>query len=683
MAGRFRLLLIGVAALGLLAVGWVVSVLVFKASADLAVAVASALVIIFFGVVAAAPAKSAAAQADIAGARERLREVVNDQIAEQATALTARGVMAVPWTRTGEHLHTRSSVADLARAVAAGRQLIILGSSQSGKTTLATRLAETLAGRPGAQPVLFSLSTWNPDQIRLNDWMLQAIQTAYGLSSDTDAEAAEAVLRQGMSIPVFDGLDEIPDGLRASAADTIHRLIGTSPAVLTSIDSSQNERLTRVALPSADVIRLTPVTSAEVSRYLIGTAPSADDTSPLGTLAAAITAEPDSPASEALSSPLIAWLAKTIYDADLAPARSSTVASADQLLDPALFPDAASIETHLLRSLPAAVFQRYRSSPRAKGSPASAVTPGQAERWLRFLADRATNRIIGFWEFRRYAPLFPVALAAAAVLGCAIAVVGTVAPYLAGPGYCLLLAGAVFGFGWSRGYSDTRDRIEDPTRIGYGYTGQQHDGDLSLHGLRFLRALATAAIAYAAGVITDAGLRHLDWLFGLSARDFGILAAVATVLCYGIANLGGRIAGWILMHRPQIDARMGARAGDPLAAISSDFKSGCAIFAVATVTLAAGLAVYDVVLLPADAIVNVCLVPVSAIIAAFIWNEWICFKSAHLWLVARGRLPLQLSDFLSQCHDGGILRKNGNHFEFRHRRLQESLQTTSTVASGP
>jgi hypothetical protein len=37
---------------------------------------------------------------------------------------------------------------------------------------------------------------------------------------------------------------------------------------------------------------------------------------------------------------------------------------------------------------------------------------------------------------------------------------------------------------------------------------------------------------------------------------------------------------------------------------------------------------------------------------------------------------------LSQCHEGGILRKNGNHFEFRHLRLQESLRTVTPRGPG-
>jgi hypothetical protein len=83
--------------------------------------------------------------------------------------------------------------------------------------------------------------------------MLQTIRTACGLMSAADLEAAEATFREGMIIPIFDGLDEIDAIHRTRAADTICRLVGT-PAVLTSLANPDTEQAARVALPSAEVI---------------------------------------------------------------------------------------------------------------------------------------------------------------------------------------------------------------------------------------------------------------------------------------------------------------------------------------------------------------------------------------------------------------------------------------------
>lgn len=657
------------------AVVWLVSAAAFGQPSALAVPIAAALdaiaLVIFAPLVPGSGKPPEPTAESLTEAQKRLRGTVRSQIAEQALALTARGVLAVPWT--GGLPYARSTVADLASIVGGGHQLIVFGGTQSGKTTLATRLAEELAEQSGRQPVLFSMATWNPANVWLKDWILQTIRTGYGLASIADVEAAEATLREGMIIPIFDGLDEIDASSLARAAETIHKMIGSGPAVLTSIRTPATEQAARVALSSAEIINLAPVPMKEVSRYLLESPFTQMDK--LDPITSNIIDHPESAVGQALSSPLMAWLAKTIYAGGDAATSMRGVARPDELTDPTLFPDAESVEKHLLRSLPTAVFERYRSSPKAQGSPAAAFTPGQADRWLGFLAARATRRIIAFWEFYSYAPLFRIGLAAAVVAGCAMAVIGNMVAFLAGPGYLLLLAGAVFGIGWSRGYA-TRDKVSDPTRIGYSYSGQPYAGPHP-HALRFGRAVVAAIVAYASGVVTQIAQGKSAWLFGLTPREFGIAAFVATVLSYVAADIGGRIAAWILLRRPGIDVHMGARAGDPLAAITSDRNSGVAIFIVATVVLSAGIEVYDVQFLTVSASWNVCLAPVGAFIAGCIWNEWVSFKVSHLWLAMRGRLPRRLSGFLNQCHQGGILRKNGNHFEFRHLKLQESLRTAT------
>jgi len=547
------------------------------------------------------------------------------------------------------------------------------GRAPPGNDHLHLRSGSRLSTESTRQPVLFSLATWSPATVWLKDWMLQTIRTAYGLASPADLKAAEATLREGGIVPIFDGLDEIGPSDLIRAADAIHKQVGASPAVLTSIRTPETDRAARTALPSATVITMAPVEMQEVSRYLLDS-PFAE-IQELDPITSEIINDPRSPVGQALSSPFMAWLAKTIYAAGGSATSLRGVARPDELTNRKIFGDFESVEKHLLRGLPISVFERYRSSPKAHGSPAGAFTPKQAERWLGFLAARATRRIIAFWEFYQYAPLFRIALMSAVIAGCAIAAVGNAVGYFAGPGYLLLLAGGVFGIGWSRGYA-TRDKVSDPTRIGYN-AGQyyQYRERLDLHEVRFVRAVAAAIVAYASGVVLQTAQRRTSWLFGLTPREFGTAAFVATVLCFLVANAGGRIAAWILLRRPEIDARMGARAGDPLAAIQSDKRSGVVIFVIATTVLGAGIALYDAAFLTVAACWNVCIAPLGAGIAASIWNEWLPFKVSHLWLAMRGRLPSHLGAFLRQCHEGGILRKNGNHFEFRHLRLQESLRT--------
>ncbi len=233
----------------------------------------------------------------------------------------------------------------------------------------------------------------------------------------------------------------------------------------------------------------------EVSRYLLES-PFAE-IQELDPITSEIINDPRSPVGEALSSPLMAWLAKTIYAAGGSATSLRGVARPDELTNRKIFGDFESVEKHLLRGLPISVFERYRSSPKTHGSPAGAFTPEQAERWLGFLAARATRRIIAFWEFYRYAPLFRIALMSAVIAGCAIAAVGNVVDYFAGPGYPAT--------GWWRLWDWVVARLRnqgqghDPTRIGYN-AGQSYER-LDLHEVRFVRAVAAAIVAYASGVV--------------------------------------------------------------------------------------------------------------------------------------------------------------------------------------
>jgi len=674
LSGRQRRSAVFAMLSGIFVIGVVALILVagFRQTADVSWPIGGSVATVYITVLVAVMAlKSASAEptADsLSHARSRLRSVVDSEVAKQARALIARGVLTVPWT--GSQLAAESSLSDLAYSVGAGGQLIVFGESQSGKTTLAVRLAQELAAQSARQPVLFSLSTW-PRNVKLQDWMMHTLQSAYGLGSASDAEIANETFRDGGIVPILDGLDEIDASDRREAADIIHLFIGDNPAVLTSIPTPETELAARAALSSGEIIRLSPATPESVAEYLLAGALAEQDE--LAALGSYLVTDRGSEVSKALSSPLMAWLAKTIYALG-AYSPDSGIARPTELADLTMFPDAESIETHLLRSLPTAAFGLYKISQSTTSGPRSAVfKPEQADRWLGFLAVRATKRIIAFWEFRGYAPLFRIALLGAAVAGCLIAIVGADVPYLSGVGYFALLAGAFFGFGWADGYAATRDKVNDPQRIGFGYAGRA-DGDRSLHLRRLAHGITAAVVAYAAGVVTQVVRGHPDLSFGLSGARFGAAAAFATILCFAVANFGARTAARILLRSSRMDSLTGANAADPLAAIVSDRRSGAVILAVATITLGAGIAVYDALFLSMDAAWNVLMAPVGALAAAFIWNEWICFKVAHRWLAFRGRLPHRLSKFLWQCHQVGILRKNGNHFEFRHRRLQDSLR---------
>ena len=617
---------------------------------------------------------------DVSRGLERLRSTVSSQTAEQVATLTGPSAISVPWAtfdygvgRTGDRRVVPLAEDRLASFIESGGQLIILGGSQSGKTTLATRLVQLMSGHSERQPVLFPLSRWNPGQIGLRPWMLDVLRTTYGLANPDDVVACELALDNGTIVPVFDGFDEIDASFRDAVADSIRILVTRHPAILTSIPPDDGMVSPSVALPDADTIVLLPISAAEVSGYLCDGDTRDIGPTQWGPIISEMATHPMSPIGIALSSPLIVWLAKTVYTGRRAIVPSQQRADASELLKRTRFPSARAIEDYLLARLVTAVFAIRNAVPRTN-SPARNFRPADAERWLRFLASHASLRTIAFWELRKYAPLLRLSLVIAVLIGALIdsaSVIDLSFPELS---FLTLIAGCVFGFGFSRGYASGRSiGPEDPTRIGFGYTGKK-DGDLGLHVSRLLNALTFVVCAYAAAVISNLAVRgQFDWLFGLTAHQSLVGLVFVSVLCFGVAGISGRTGARLLRSSETLDARMGAKAADPLDAITFDRRSGVFISLYSFAFLAAGFSTYSLVFLPRITLWGLLACPSGAAITTFMWNEWACFKAAHVWLALRDRLPWRFASFLRVCADGGILRRNGNHFEFRHRRLQRSL----------
>ncbi|WP_446215537.1 hypothetical protein [Micromonospora sp. IBHARD004] len=630
--------------------------------------------------------RSASRSSHLEDALQDLQSSVTRSTTEQVQKLTDRGLIAVPWSRRsgetedGEDVNHRGFVSDedLGSLVAGGGQLVVIGGSQSGKTTLATRLVELIGAQTDKQPVLFTLSTWNPRRARLIPWMVDVLRTGYGLSGDGQVAGLKTALEDGAIIPVFDGFDEIDPGLCYSAADSIRQFVRERPAVLTGIPRGDHALALFHALPTAEVIELTPVAAGEVARYLL------DSPKPerrqWQVISSRVAAQRGSAVSLALSSPLIAWLAKSVYA--MRPQLGATVPREDatELLDGERFPTASAIEEHLLRGLVSAVFARRVSSPGGAVAPVNEFLPHDAERWLGFLSAHATHRIIAFWEIRYYAPLYRLALALSVIAGVGIGLAAEVPWISAGVSTLFLLAGLFFGFGFTRGYALGRSRgPDDPARVGFAKRSVNKNGDLRLHAAKLMRAAPHVLVIYAACFLTRLRVeKHPDWSLGLSPRQslIGVVFATLGAVAAGVA--GGRIAAGVLRANPSLDATTGARTADPLEVIRNDRRSGFGLFLLTCVVLVLGYLIYYLAAMPPNALGNVVAVPAAASIAAFFWNEWACYKVAHLWLMFRDALPWRFASFLWACHDGGILRKNGNHFEFRHQRLQDCLASTYT-----
>lgn len=290
----------------------------------------------------------------------------------------------------GDHLENIAAVFDKVLS----KRLVILGGPGSGKTVLAVRFTLDMLHRrqPGdAVPVLFSLSSWRPDHRSLHAWMAASLAATY-----PGATWAGELLAAGRVLPVLDGLDEIPEPLRAQAVQRLNAELDPGDPVLLTCRTEvyAREVETGDVFTSAAAVELQPVSFEDASTYLIRTArpvrgAEGQRATRWDTVIAHLRTYPDDPASEALrqvlQTPLMVAMARTVY--------AESGADPADLLDPR-FSDPTAVEQHLLDAFVPAAF---------KDQPDAA----DAQRRLGFLAthmERQHTRDLAWWNLRMALP---------------------------------------------------------------------------------------------------------------------------------------------------------------------------------------------------------------------------------------------------------------------------------------
>ncbi|MFC5832553.1 NACHT domain-containing protein [Nonomuraea insulae] len=317
-------------------------------------------------------------------------------------------------------------IATLFRRLPGGR-LVVLGGPGAGKSVLALRLTLDLLKERGdgePVPVLFSLSTWHPQQCHLHEWMAHRLALDHGTlaaQARPGVTIARELLADGRILPVLDGLDEIPPPLRREALRRLNSEIDAGAPVLLTCRTEAYSEIARDCdvFTAAAVIELRSLTLDELARYLNGTSrrgapPGATKWREVLKLLAD---QPQKPIAQSLSTmlsvPLMAAMARAIY--------SDTAAHPGDLLD-SRFAEPAVLEAHLLDAYIPATFA---PAPGPPGTAAPRWTIAQVTRWLGFLAvqsERRGRRAIAWWELPQALPctvrLLPFGLlACVAILG--------------------------------------------------------------------------------------------------------------------------------------------------------------------------------------------------------------------------------------------------------------------------
>ncbi|MFI2215172.1 NACHT domain-containing protein [Streptomyces sp. NPDC020141] len=503
-------------------------------------------------------------------------------------------------------------------------RLVITGAGGAGKTVLALELLLALVegrGEADPVPVRVPLSWWDTERQSLPELLETRLVEAY----DWPRRMAAGLVRDGMVLPVLDGLDEMdppgpgggPDPAAPRATAVVEALNAyqrgreAGPLILTSRTGHYDALPPQAVVVDAARITVEPVGGADAGEYLTGRALDSARWRPLtGHLAA----DPTGMLAGVLSTPWRLGLTATVYHREGNPA---------ELL---ALPDADAVDEHLLaRYIPATL----RTTPNPNG-----YTPDQVHRWLHHLSlhldpvdtgggtgtggPEGTDLLLHeLWPLggrRRVRATEAVLTTLASLVVLVVALAAELFPMSPVMVLSVLPAAALT-------VSASRPRR---------WTNP-------------LRALRTNTRRAAAAVITigPTAAITIGLIFGITA---GIMAVIAIVITIGptfgvteepVTNRGTRAA-------IRTDALFGLTTG-AMAGAAAGAMAGMAF------GLAFGLVV--------------------GLMVGKASRRYLVFLA---W--SRRRLPFRLGRFLDWASDTGLMRYSGAAYQYRHRELQHWLR---------
>ena len=526
-------------------------------------------------------------------------------------------------------------------------QLVVLGEPGAGKTVLAIlltlRLLELRREQPDDPvPVLLPIGPWNPEAEGADEFIRRRLVEEYPRLAGREGQhqLAKLAVQDGRVLPIFDGLDELPTDLQASAVEQLDRYAARGGPLVVTCRSQEYEQAVALGgrvLSRAAVVEIEPVDIEQAIDFLSHPDPARHRWQAIFDH---LRSTRSGPLARVLSTPLMVSLARTAY-------RTAASAPSD-LLD---LPDRTSIAERLIDEYVADVYRVEQAGTletSARGRLRN-YRPEQAARWLGCLAYQlyqSGTRDLRWWQLspgllsarpsraRRWTPILATTAltAGAAVLA---------AP--AGPMMALRVAGAtalVVGLNAAEKFRS----MYQPETESSGW----------------VRASFGLVYGAAAAVI-------LNGLLGFVISAFlGVAASAATAMVTAAATVW---AGRGRSRRPHRSTPLSALRANHvaalLAAVQHGIMGGCAFALLAF--FASGLRHALIAGVVAGAVYAA-----AAAFGAGLWT-WTRFRLAHLQLALRGQLPLQLWAFLTDAHRRGVLRQAGTVWQFRHALLQKRL----------